>query len=117
MSRKVKSIKNESVDFDLFDIKEQISKSPKSSDVLMRESYIDIKRRRSPRKDMNQLLAEQEKNKEMVRKRLKNQQRKQEDEKEPVAEQENVVENVVEEEPVKKETKTTKKKKKRIIKK
>lgn len=74
MSRKVRSIKNEIVDFDLFDIKNQMSQSPKSADVLMRESYIDIKRRRASRKDIEQLQAEQAKNKAMVRRKMKEQQ-------------------------------------------
>lgn len=73
MTRKVQSIKGQEVDFDLFEIKAQISNTPKTSDVLMRETYIDIKRRRPSRKSMAQLLADQEKNKSMVSESIKNQ--------------------------------------------
>lgn len=120
MSRKVRSIKNEIVDFDLFDIKEQISRSPKTSDVLMRENYIDIKRRRSPRKDVDQLLAEQEKNKAMVRKRMKDQQKKQQEESktETSVVESKEVETKAEDTSVEQEKpKAQPKKKKRVIKK
>ena len=66
MSKRVQSIKGETVDFDLFKIKEQISKNPKSSEVLMRENYIDVKRRRTSRKNVSQLLADQEKRKKVA---------------------------------------------------
>jgi hypothetical protein len=72
--KEVYSIRNELVDFDVFEIKKQISEAPKSSDVLMREKYVDIKRKRSPRKRIEKLVAEQDKNKLMVRTRLKNKQ-------------------------------------------
>lgn len=74
MSKKVNSIKGEEVDFDLFEIKAQINSTEKTSDVLMREKYIDIKRRRKNRKTISELLADQEKNKRMVSKSLKKQQ-------------------------------------------
>ena len=73
MSKRVQSIKGETVDFDLFEIKEQISKNPKSSEVMMRENYIDVKRRRTSRKNVSQLLADQEKNKKIVSDALKKQ--------------------------------------------
>lgn len=62
MSKNVMSVKGELVDFDLLSIKNQISESPKTDDVVLRERFIDKKRRRGGRK-INQLLSEQAENK------------------------------------------------------
>lgn len=61
MSKNVMSVKGTLVDFDLLSIKSQISESPKTDDVILRERFIDKKRRRGGRK-VNELLSEQAEN-------------------------------------------------------
>ncbi len=70
MSRKVKSIRGEIVDFDLFAIKEQISNTPKNADVKNRERFIDKKRRRATRNSVNDLVTQQLQNEAIVREAL-----------------------------------------------
>ena len=59
MANTVISAKGEPVDFDLLAIKNQMSSSPKSSDVLQRERFIDKKRRRNVNRKVGDMLAEQ----------------------------------------------------------
>ena len=113
MSRKVKSIKGDVVDFDLFLVKEQIGKTPKTDEVLQRERYVDVKRRRATRKDINQLLAEQNKNKRRAQKALEESKLKAEKDKDAVEEPKEKnstveVKEVKEEKETKPEKKTTK---------
>lgn len=62
MDRKVKSLRGETVNFDLFAIKEQMSEAPINAEIKQREKYIDIRKRRGGRKILNNMLAEDQKN-------------------------------------------------------
>lgn len=66
-NRKVKSIRGEVVDFDLFAIKQQILTSPKTDSATKRERFIDKKRRRTTRNTVSELVAQQSKNEAVVR--------------------------------------------------
>lgn len=60
MARKVKSIKGETVDFDLFDVKRQIGQKPPTTDVKSREEFIFSKRKRGSKRAVNALLKNKE---------------------------------------------------------
>ena len=71
MSR-VRSAKGVIVDFDLLRTKQQIEKREKSQEVEARESYVDIKRRRkNPYRSVADLEADQRKNEEDVRAKIR----------------------------------------------
>lgn len=70
MTRKTMSIRGETVDFDLFTIKQQILNTPKSDDTKKRERFIDKKRRRTSRNSIDQLIAQQQTNEAAVREAL-----------------------------------------------
>lgn len=72
---KVRSIRGEIVDFSLLKMKEQMQESEKPDDVQMREEYVNIKRRRNPRRSVSDLVSEQQKNKSDVKSRLDQQKR------------------------------------------
>lgn len=67
MSRKVKSIRGEWVDFDLIDIKNKIMTAPTPETVNQRERFIDKRRRRGSRKKVDEMLAAQATNESAVR--------------------------------------------------
>jgi hypothetical protein len=67
MGRKVRSIKGEVVDFDLFEIKKQIEEKPVSKDVKNREDFVYAKRKRGSKRTVGKMLNEQRKNTEDVR--------------------------------------------------
>lgn len=67
MSRKVKSVRGEIVDFDLIDIKNRIMNAPMPDTVTQRERFIDKKRRRGSRKKVDEILAKQQANEAGVR--------------------------------------------------
>ncbi|QDJ96420.1 hypothetical protein Xoosp13_234 [Xanthomonas phage Xoo-sp13] len=67
MSRKVKSVRGEIVDFDLMDIKNRIMNAPTPDTVTQRERFIDKKRRRGSRKKADEILAKQQTNEASVR--------------------------------------------------
>lgn len=56
MKKKVRSIKGEIVNFDLSNIKDQISNKAPTTDVKNREKYIFSKRRRGSKKAINKAL-------------------------------------------------------------
>ena len=58
----VKSIQGADVDFDLMRTKQQMLKRQKPDDVEVREQYIDIRRRRNPRRNVADLEREQREN-------------------------------------------------------
>lgn len=68
---KTRSIKGEIVDFDLLKIKQNMERKDKPEDVAMRERHIDIKRRRNPRRNVSDLIVEQERNRDDIANRLK----------------------------------------------
>lgn len=70
MSRKIRSIRGEIVDFDLFAIKQQILTTPKNEDVKKRERFIDKKRRRGTRNTVSDVVAQQSQNEAAVREAL-----------------------------------------------
>lgn len=70
MSRKIRSIRGEIVDFDLFAIKQQILTTPKNEDVKKRERFIDKKRRRGTRNTVNDVVSQQNQNEAAVREAL-----------------------------------------------
>lgn len=67
MSRKVQSIRGETVDFDLIDIKNKIMTAPTPDTVQQRERFIDKRRRRNSRKRVDEMLAQQQINEASVR--------------------------------------------------
>jgi hypothetical protein len=60
--RKVSSALGETVDFDLMRVKQNIENRDKPDGVEMREKYIDIRRRRNPRRNVADLVTEQRSN-------------------------------------------------------
>lgn len=81
MSRKVQSIRGETVDFDLIDIKNRIMKAPTPDSVQQRERFIDKRRRRNSRKRVDEMIAQQQLNEASVRTALDEQRQRNEDEK------------------------------------
>ena len=59
---KARSIKGEVVDFDLMKIKRNMENRNKPDSVELREKYIDIRRRRNPRRNVADLENEQRAN-------------------------------------------------------
>lgn len=76
MSRKVKSIRGEVVDFDLMDIKNKIMTAPTPETVNQRERFIDKRRRRGSRKKVDEMLAAQQVNESAVRAAIEEERRK-----------------------------------------
>ena len=76
MSRKVKSIRGEIVDFDLMDIKNTIMNGPTPETVQQRERFIDKRRRRGSRKKVDEMLAAQQVNESAVRAAIEEERRK-----------------------------------------
>ena len=60
--KRSKSIRGETVDFDLMRVKQNIENRDKPDSVEMREKYIDIRRRRNPRRNVGDLVDEQRRN-------------------------------------------------------
>ena len=58
MKKQVRSIKGELVNFDLTEIKEQISNKAPTTDVKNREKYVYSKRRRGSKRAINKALDE-----------------------------------------------------------
>lgn len=69
--KKVRSIKGELVDFDLLRVKQQIEGIDKPDSVEMREKYIDIRRRRNPRRNVADLVNEQRQNEQDAREKIR----------------------------------------------
>ena len=67
---KVRSAKGEVVDFDLLKIKNKLQSKDKTSDVQMRERYIEVKRRRNPKRSVSDLVAEQQANEAAFREKM-----------------------------------------------
>ena len=67
MSKKVRSIKGELVDFDLLRVKQQIEGRDKPDSVEMREKYIDIRRSRN----VADLVNEQRQNEQDAREKIR----------------------------------------------
>lgn len=76
MSRKVKSIRGEVVDFDLMEIKNKIMTAPTPDTVNQRERFIDKRRRRGSRKKVDEMLAAQQVNESAVRAAIEEERRK-----------------------------------------
>ena len=68
---KQRSIRGEIVDFDLMKVKSRIESGSKPNDVEMREKYIDIRRRRNPRRNVSDLVREQQKNANDAREKIR----------------------------------------------
>jgi hypothetical protein len=68
--RKVTSILGETVDFDLMKVKRNIENRDKPDAVEMREKYIDIRRRRNPRRNVADLVTEQRSNESDARDKI-----------------------------------------------
>lgn len=60
--RKARSIRGEIVDFDLLKVKKSIENRKKPESAELREKYIDIRRRRNPRRNVSDLVREQSQN-------------------------------------------------------
>jgi len=71
MSRKVRSIKGDVVDFDLFEVKKQIGEKPVSTDVENRERFVFSKRRRGSKRAVESLLKDQKVKEAKVRHAMK----------------------------------------------
>ncbi len=67
----VRSIRGEIVDFDLLKVKQQIEDRKKPDSVELREKYIDIRRRRNPRRNVSDLVNEQRQNEQDARDRIR----------------------------------------------
>lgn len=65
------SIRGEEVDFDLLKAKQKIESQEKPDSVKMREKYIDVRRRRNPRRNVADLVDEQRENEKDVREKIK----------------------------------------------
>ena len=63
----VRSIQGSEVDFDLMKVKQSMLNRDKPSGVEVREQYIDIRRRRNPRRNVADLEREQQANVEDAR--------------------------------------------------
>jgi hypothetical protein len=70
MGNKTRSILGEVVDFDLMRVKAKIEMGKKPNDVAVREKYIDIRRRRNPRRNVADLVTEQEENTNNAREKM-----------------------------------------------
>ena len=60
--RKARSIRGEVVDFDLLKVKQSIEGRRKPESAELREKYLDIRRRRNPRRNVSDLVREQNQN-------------------------------------------------------
>jgi|AntRauTorcE11897_2_1112592.scaffolds.fasta_scaffold00046_21 hypothetical protein len=69
-NRKSQSIRGQSVDFDLLRVKAAIETNDKPDSVEMREKYIDIRRRRNPRRNVSDLENEQRGNESDAREKI-----------------------------------------------
>jgi hypothetical protein len=72
MSRKTTSLRGEVVDFDLFDIKQQISGAVADEKIENRARFIDLRRRRGGKRKVQDMLAEQEAAQRQVTEALNN---------------------------------------------
>lgn len=57
MANKVRSLRGEVVDFDLFQIKSRIMQAPVTNDTKQREQYISKRRRRVMRSKLDDIVA------------------------------------------------------------
>lgn len=89
VNRKVRSMRGETVDFDLFDIKAQMDSAPPTEEIKQRERFIDAKRKRGTRRKLQEMLAQQQVSQNTVKRALEKQA-------EDAANAENVVEEKVE---------------------
>ena len=67
---RTQSIKGETVDFDLMRIKSSMENRDKPDSAELREKYIDIRRRRNPRRNVADLVNEQRLNQEDAREKI-----------------------------------------------
>ena len=68
--KRVRSAQGEIVDFDLMRVKAKMENRDKPDSVEMREKYIDIRRRRNPRRNVSDLVNEQRANAEDAREKI-----------------------------------------------
>lgn len=68
---KVRSIRGVVVDFDLLKVKQAMENREKPDSVELREKYIDIRRRRNPRRNVADLVNEQKRNEEDAREKIR----------------------------------------------
>ena len=80
MARQVRSIKGEMIDFDLFEVKQQIGEKPVSMDVENRERFVLSKRKRGSKRTVEKMLQEQQDNAANVRDAMERQDRAEEQE-------------------------------------
>lgn len=66
---KVKSIKGETVDFDLMKIKKDIERREKNKDVALREQYVSVKRRKSSQ-TVGDIISQQKRLEDEMRKKI-----------------------------------------------
>jgi hypothetical protein len=64
-------MRGETVDFDLLKIKQKLQGKDAPDEVEKRGQYIDIRRRRNPRRSVSDLIAEQERNENDVAQRIR----------------------------------------------
>ena len=64
-------MRGETVDFDLFDIKNKILSAPVDENTKQRERFIDKRKRRSSSRKIDEMLAQQKHNEESVRAAIK----------------------------------------------
>lgn len=64
-------MRGEIVDFDLMKVKQQMGDRDKPNSVQLREKYIDIRRRRNPRRNVSDLVSEQQINADDAREKIR----------------------------------------------
>ncbi len=70
MTKKM-SMRGQTVDFDLMKVKQQMADSDKPNSVELREKYINIRRRRNPRRNVSDLISEQQINTDDAREKIR----------------------------------------------
>ena len=70
MSRKVRSMRGEVVDFDLFAIKAVLNGAAPTENIENRERYINLKRKRGTKRKLQDMLAEQDESVQRVNEAL-----------------------------------------------
>ena len=73
VNRKVRSMRGEIVDFDLFDIKQQMDSAPATEEIKQRERFIDAKRKRGTRRKLQEMLAQQQVSQSTIKRALEKQ--------------------------------------------
>jgi len=68
---KARSSRGEVVDFDLLRVKSKMEERNKPDSAVLREKYIDIRRRRNPRRNVADLVDEQRQNQDDAREKIR----------------------------------------------